>query len=110
MPSGGIEPFKRSDEPEENVMTIRDKLVPQDGGCWVCHHGGAFHMLHEWDAWIHARCAIDYLHGALHPREETRNFLFLKVGFGINPQDEEAQIITDSGYTVTLDFSLEEAP
>ncbi len=58
-------------------------------------------MLHEWDAWIHARCAVTYLHYALHPRP-CPDPRFDKL------LDEEAKIIIDNGYTVVLNFSLEE--
>jgi hypothetical protein len=65
-------------------------------------------MLHEWDSWIHARCAIDYLHGALHPRTLLQGSKTSDPP-QLHPQDEEAQIIIHNGYTVVLDFSLEEA-
>ncbi len=114
MPSGGIEPFNRSKDDPKTVMTIKDKLDPGHGGCWVCHRGGAFHMLHEWDSWIHARCAVTYLHYGLHPRPcpDPRFDKLLGEEASeppIHPMDEEAQIVIENGYIVILDFSLEQA-
>jgi hypothetical protein len=56
------------------------------GDCWVCNKPGAKHYLEEWDAMIHARCAVKEL---------------------ANPTSDVALVINHK-HQVFLDFGLEE--
>lgn len=85
MPCGGI--IVCVDGPGK----ITDVLSPGVGGCWVCCHGGCRHFLIEWDTYIHARCAVKMMAADDDDRNEVIMVIFHK-------------------HTVTLDFSLEEAP
>jgi hypothetical protein len=77
MPCGGIVPMKGGGG------TVRTKLSPNDGGCWMCHRGGCLHMVIEWDAYIHARCVADFL------------------------KTDEGACIIEHGHEVHLNFGLE---
>jgi hypothetical protein len=78
MPCGGI--IVCTDGPG----TIADTLK-NGQGCWVCDKGGCCHFLIEWDAYIHARCAVKAL---------------------ADPESDVAVIIGHR-HEVFLDFSLE---
>lgn len=80
MPCGGIEPIKN-----DNLGTIHEHLSPNEGGCWVCSRGGAMHMCHEWDTYIHARCALTFL-----------------------LTTDEGKCVVEHKHAVYLDFSIEE--
>jgi len=103
MPCGGIQPMVQT---QEEAKTIKDKLHCTKGGCWVCGLGGAHHFMHEWDTFIHARCAIKYLAGALNPRTVSNSNP--ENGTEIHPIDNEAQIIIEHQHDIFLNFSLEE--
>jgi hypothetical protein len=79
MPCGGIEPMSNPDG-----LTIKDKLPPTKGGCWMCSRGGCKHFCHEWDTYIHARCVPAFL------------------------KTEEGKIIMGHKHLVVLEFELEE--
>lgn len=81
MPCGGIEPYPATTD----TGTIKEELSPTKGGCWVCQRGGAKHFCHEWDTYIHARCALAFL---------------------LN--DDEGQCVIAHKHIVELDFSIEE--
>jgi hypothetical protein len=49
MPCGGI------------IICGEPPANEPSSGCWVCNKGGCRHFLIEWDAYIHARCAVKAL-------------------------------------------------
>lgn len=70
---------------KDGVGTIRE-VLKNGMGCWVCNRGGCKHFLIEWDAYIHARCAVKAMADA----------------------DSDTHMVIGHKHTVELDFSLEE--
>jgi hypothetical protein len=82
MPCGGIYPIKGTWV--EPIAAQRDESKPEQR-CWVCGKGNTAHFCDEWDCYIHARCAVQFL------------------------QSEEGQCVIDHGHEVHLNFSIEGA-
>lgn len=81
MPCGGIYPGSPLNQ--RGPGKLDEKLMPSDGGCWVCYKGGCEHFCDEWDTYIHARCVPEFL------------------------QTEEGQCVIQHGHIVILNFALE---
>lgn len=79
MPCGGILLA------EGGGGSLKKKLSPTKGGCLVCGYGGCHHFIIEWDAFIHARCAVKAM---------------------ADPESDVA-IVISHGHDVVMDFSLE---
>lgn len=72
MPCGGI-------------ITCRKPVEKIENQCWCCGKYGCMHFMIEWDAYIHARCAIEAL----------------------SDSDSDVSIIIAHKHDINLDFSLE---
>jgi len=85
MPCGGIEPYSRNPNNNDPQDTIQHPLDATEGGCLYCGRGGCKHFVIEWDAFIHARCALKFL-----------------------LETDEGKCIIAHKHTVVLEFDLEE--
>jgi hypothetical protein len=80
MACGGIYPWYSGEAKEMELQ----KVEAIHRNCWFCHQNNGKHYVEEYQSFIHARCAVE----------------FLTID----------DVVVEHGHQVLLDFALDETP